>query len=178
MEDQWLKLRFKAGSQEALRRIYEKYRDRLLTVAMALLNDRHGAEDVVQDVFVAFAQSRGRFELHGRLKSYLTVCVANRAKDRLRSRKRRPDSLDAAAPLESGFKGPADRMIATEHARLIGGALAQLPFEQREVVALRLNGAMTFREIARDLDISIGTAKGRYRYGLDKLRSILNGRLE
>jgi len=57
IEDELLKLRFKAGSVDALQRIYEKYRDYLLTLAMALLNDGATAEDVLHDVFVSLAQS-------------------------------------------------------------------------------------------------------------------------
>ena len=57
MEDKRLILRFKAGSTEALCRIYEKYEGVMLTVAAGLLNDVNAAQDAVHDVFVAFAQS-------------------------------------------------------------------------------------------------------------------------
>jgi DNA-directed RNA polymerase specialized sigma24 family protein len=69
IEDEVLKWKFKCGSTEALRRIYEKYLDRLLTIAMALLNDAGAAEDVVHDVFVSFAESADNFRLTGYLKS-------------------------------------------------------------------------------------------------------------
>jgi RNA polymerase sigma-70 factor (ECF subfamily) len=177
LEDEWLKLRFKAGSLDALQRIYQKYRDTLLTVAMALLNDSHAAEDVLQDVFVTFAQSTNRFSLRGSLKGYLATCVANRAKDRLRGRKYEPGSLDTDVALDSGLDGPDVRIVATEQSLMVSMAMTQLPYEQREVVALHLNADMTFREIARLQGTSVSTAKGRYRYGLDKLRSILDGRL-
>jgi len=177
IEDEWLKLRFKAGSLDALQRIYQKYRDCLLTVAMALLNDSHAAEDVLHDVFVTFAQSADRFGLRGNLKGYLATCVANRAKDRLRGKKHEPGSLDADVALDSGLDGPGTRIMATEQSRMVSEAMAQLPNEQREVVVLHLNAEMTFREVARLQSISVSTAKGRYRYGLEKLRSILDGRL-
>jgi len=160
-----------------LRRIYEKYRDPLLTLAMGLLNDSHLAEDVLHDVFVTFAQSANGFGLQGSLKSYLTTCVANRAKDRLRRRKRQPVSCETGAEAISNRDGPDATTIATEESRRISAALGQLPYEQRETVALHLNAGMTFRQIAQHQNVSISTAKGRYRYGLDKLRSILNGRL-
>jgi len=177
LEDEWLKLRFKAGCGDALRRIYEKYRDPLLTLAMALLNDSHLAEDVLHDVFVTFSQSANGFGLRGNLKGYLTTCVANRAKDRLRGRRRQPNSLDADVDVTSDFDGPEARIIANERSRLISAALVQLPYEQREAIALHLNAGLTFRQIARHQSISTSTAKGRYRYGLKKLRSALNGRL-
>jgi RNA polymerase sigma factor (sigma-70 family) len=177
LEDEWLKLRFKAGSGEALRRIYEKYRDPLLTLAMALLNDSHAAEDALHDAFVTFSQSANGFGLRGSLKGYLATCVANRAKDRLRGRKHQPESLETDAEAASDLDGPDTRTIATEESRLVGAALRQLPYEQREAVALHLNAGMTFRQIAKHQDISVTTAKGRYRYALKKLRSALNGRL-
>lgn len=61
-EDQVLKWKFKRGSDEALTLIYEKYLNSMLTLAMGLLNDAAAAEDVVQDVFVSFAQSRRKQE--------------------------------------------------------------------------------------------------------------------
>ena len=177
IEDELLKFAFKRGSKEALRRIYVKYRDYLLTSAMALLNNEDAAEDVLHDVFVTFSRSADRFSVRGSLKHYLATCVANRARDRLRAGKRQPDSLDIKIPIESGFDGPETRVIATEQAHTVSAAMAQLPFEQREVVALHLTAGMTFRQIAKYRNIPASTAKGRYRYGLEKLRSILNGRL-
>jgi RNA polymerase sigma-70 factor (ECF subfamily) len=53
-------------------------------------------------------------------------------------------------------------------------ALAKIPFEQREVIILHLKGGMRFREIAAAQGVPIGTVQGRYRYGLEKLRSLLN----
>ena len=177
LEDEWLKVRFKAGSPEALRRIYEKYRDRLLTVAMALLNDSHAAEDVVHDVFVRFSESANGFALRGNLRSYLATCVANRARDRLRARRRAADRHDPGIAIESDLAGPEARVISSEESRLLSRAMERLPYEQREAVALHLNAGMTFRRIASHQGISTSTAKGRYRYGLEKLRSILNGSL-
>jgi RNA polymerase sigma-70 factor (ECF subfamily) len=52
-----------------------------------------------------------------------------------------------------------------------------LPYEQREVVLLHLRGGMRFVEIARSQNVSVNTALGRYRYGLEKLRTKLNGEI-
>jgi len=177
IEDEWLKLAFKRGSKDALQRIYVKYRDYLLTSAMALLNDVDAAEDVLHDVLVTFSRSADRFSLRGSLKCYLATCVANRARDHLRAGKHQPDHLDSDDSIEASFDRPDSRIIATEQARIVSAAMAQLPYEQREVVTLHLNAGMTFRQIAKYQNIPVGTAKGRYRYGLQKLRSILNGSL-
>ena len=177
IEDELLKWEFKSGSKDALQRIYEKYRDFLLTLAMALINDAGLAEDIVQDVFVMFAQSSSTFKLRGSLKSYLTTCTLNRCRDKIRVRKRQPLSLDEDKPMQSDFDPPDRRMIIHEQSRLVAGAMAQLPYEQREVIALHLNAAMKLRHIAGLQSVSVSTVKGRYRYGLQKLRSALNGRL-
>jgi len=177
LEDELLKWKFKSGSTDALQRIYEKYRDYLLTISMAILNDAALAEDIVHDVFVTFVQSNGTFKLRGSLKGYLATCTVNRCRDRLRSYKRQPLSLDENVPMLSGLESPVRRVISDEQSQHLAQALAQLPYEQREVIALHINGEMKLREIARLQKVSTSTIKGRYRYGLKKLRSILNGRL-
>jgi RNA polymerase sigma-70 factor (ECF subfamily) len=177
LEDELLKLRFKAGSIDALQRIYEKYRDYLLTLAMTLLNDAATAEDVVHDVFVSFAQSGAKFRLHGSLRAYLATCVVNRVRDRTRARKRQRQTLDEQMPLESDFDPPDGRILSDERSRLVAWALARLPDEQREVIALHLNGQLKLREIARLQNVPLTTVRGRYRHGIERLRSILNGRL-
>lgn len=178
IEDELLKWRFKHGSKDALRRIYEKYLNHLLTLAMALLNDTGRAEDVVHDVFVSFAGSAKDFKLGGNLKSYLTTCVMNRARDRIRANRRGPMPLDAAEAISSNLNGPDHAIICSEESQRLNRTIAQLPNEQREVIALRLKGEMTFREIAKLHDVSVNTIQGRYRYGLNKLRSVLNGEVE
>ena len=178
IEDELLKWKFKHGSKDALRRIYEKYLNHLLTLAMALLNDAGRAEDVVHDVFVSFAGSAKDFKLGGNLKSYLTTCVMNRARDRFRANRRGPIQLDAAESVSSNLNGPDHAIIYSEESQRLNHAIAQLPNEQREVIALRLKGEMTFREIAKLHDVSVNTIQGRYRYGLNKLRSVMNGEVE
>ena len=177
LEDEWLKLRFKAGRPDALQRIYEKYRDYLLTLAMALLNDAATAEDVVHDVFVSFAQSGTRFRLHGSLRAYLATSVVNRVRDQVRAAQRRGRILSGETPPESDFEPSDGRILSDERSRLVARALARLPEEQRETIALHLNGQLKLREIARLQNVPLTTVRGRYRHGIDKLRSILNGRL-
>lgn len=173
IEDELLKLRFKLGGEDALRRMYEKYLDYLLGVAMAFLNDSHAAEDVVHDVFVSVAQSADTFRLKGSLKHFLATCVANRARDRLRAAKRHRECPGA----EPQSDPPENGLICTEQARRVYEALAQLPEEQREAVVLRVKAGMKFRQIAEIQDASFVAVQARYRRGIDKLRSILNGRL-
>ena len=176
MEDKLLVYRSKRGSQEALTRIYGKYKRNLLLLAMSLLNDRTASEDVVHDVFVSFVRGLDDFRLTGSLNSYLMTCTANHARNWNKAERRRVNGgTDGEKEPEAPIEGLLESIVCNEQIELLGNALAELPFEQREAVMMRLHASMTFRDIAKARRISTNTAKSRYRYGIDKLRSLLNG---
>ena len=112
------------------------------------------------------------------LKNYLTTCVVNRSRDEFRRRQRQAVELDKASVVGSDSNCPESRGIADETLRLLTDALAAIPYEQREVIVLHLKGGLTFREVASVQQTSVSTVHGRYRYGLKKLRAILDGELE
>ena len=178
LEDELLKWKFKRGSNEALTRIYEKYLDSMLTLALGLLNDAAAAEDVVQDVFVSFAQSRHNVRLRGSLSGYLATSVVNRVRDHQRRRRRHALHRDAKSCVSAESTGPDQAVILSEQAKLLTEAVADLPDEQREVVLLRLKAGLKFRDIARLQQTSTNTVLSRYRYGLERLRSTLDGEVE
>lgn len=173
-EDRRLISRLKRGDKEALRQLYEKYKDRLLIIAASLLNEPGAAEDVLHDVFVSFAAGIGRFQLQGSLQKYLTTCVVNRVRDRFRRKKFEVIEIRRVGAMRSDSDRPEQLVILSEESQLLTDALAKIPFEQREVIILHLKGGMRFREIAAAQGVPIGTVQGRYRYGLEKLRSLLN----
>jgi len=176
IEDRLLVWKFKAGSRDALRAIYEKYADDLISLAGNLLDDKAGAEDVVQDVFVKFVETIGHFCLKGSLKGYLATCVANRSRDNIRSNKRRQTAVVGRAGQWAQDAEDTLELIAdSEELTKLRNAVAELPYEQREAIALRLHGSLRFRQIAKLQNVSTKTAQSRYRYGLDKLRSTMNG---
>ena len=165
------------GCTESLRRIYETHKDDLLTLANALLNDRNAAEDVVHDVFVSFAASAGKVRLRKSLGGYLAMSVRNLVRDRFRSQKRHNEKLCEIEVPKADFNTPEQAAAEKESELLLRKAIAQLPYEQREVVVLHIRGGLTFKAIAAMQDVSINTVQGRYRYGLDKLRTMLNGQV-
>jgi RNA polymerase sigma-70 factor (ECF subfamily) len=178
-EDRRLIRRFNAGDTGALRRIYEKYKLDLLSVARALLNDQTAIEDVLHDVFVGFASQSGRFVLTGSLKGYLAVCVANRARNVRRLDK--PSGSDRVSDARPRPARQGDASEAAERAEerlAVISAMAQLPPEQRQAIALHVLGSLRFREIAQQTGESINTIQSRYRYGIRKLRSLLDGQVE
>ena len=178
IEDRLLLIKFKRGDSDALRRIYEKYEVYLLTVTTALLNDIGSAEDVLHDTFLTFAQSTGRIKLEGNLRNYLATCVANRCRDSMRKRSRNTESIEIAETFTCEEKGPDLAAVCNEELEKLAIAIASLPYEQREVIVLHIKAGMMFKQIADMQETSINTVQSRYRYGIDKLRSLLNGEVK
>lgn len=178
IEDEVLKWRLRRGNREALARIYGKYVHLLLSLAFGLLNDPHEAEDVVQDVFVTFARNGRSLDLKGSLKAYLCKSVVNRARDRVRRQRSRQRRAEQCVTQRTDA-GQADRsLVYSERCERLAAALAELPYEQREAVVLKVKDGMTLRDIARLQSVSVSAAHGRYRYGMKKLRALLNGEVE
>ena len=127
----------------------------------------HGeAEDVLQETFVALMQRPQPPELP---EHYCVRSFRNRALNYRRSLWRRlTRELESARWFE---RSPAEN--PAERAAMRG--LAALPPDQREVIVLKLWHDHTFEAIGELLDISPNTAAGRYRYGLQKLRTLLKG---
>jgi len=178
LEDKRLLQELKCGDKEALRTIYETYKDNLLTIAASLLHDTSAAEDVLHDVFVSFAASVRQLELRVSLERYLVTSVVNRVRDMFRRKKYQSIEFDQVGHSSSDSDGPEQAVMLDEESQLLTDALSRLPLEQLETIILHLKGGMKFKEIADMQGISINTVQGRYRYGLDKLRTILNGELK
>ena len=88
LEDKLLIWKLNRGDIEVLGRIYEKYKDDLVTLAGALLHNAAAAEDVVHEVFVSFIKGAEKFRLTGSLRGFLFTCVANASRNRYRAAQR------------------------------------------------------------------------------------------
>ena len=176
LNDKLLIWRLRRADVDALRQLYDKYKRDLLKLAVILTGDVGQAEDVVQDVFLKLAQSYRRIRIHGNVRNYLIVCLVNRTRSLRRAGGGRPEtSLESAALLSCPDHRPEQWAVLNEQVQQLAAAMEQLPPEQREVVTLRFEAGLGFRQIARMQNVSIHTVQGRYRYGMEKLRSVLNG---
>ncbi|MHC4326099.1 MAG: sigma factor-like helix-turn-helix DNA-binding protein, partial [Planctomycetota bacterium] len=81
---------------------------------------------------------------------------------------------DEANSICSTTSGPELSAVCGEELQQLSHAMAQLPYEQKEVVMLHLHGGMMFKQIAKSQQVSINTVQSRYRYALEKLRSLMN----
>ncbi|MHC5181765.1 MAG: RNA polymerase sigma factor [Planctomycetota bacterium] len=179
IQEKRLMMRFNRGDAAALRDIYALYKDELVTLASALLHDKTTAEDAVHDVFAMLIDRQKTLKITQNLKQYLMTAVANAARQRYRTQKRASEvSLDSEkTPETETQKPPESAILADEQQQHLAAALSALPYQQREVILLRHFGELRFKKIASMQSVSINTVQGRYRYGLDKLRSLLNGEM-
>ena len=179
MKDKLLIWKLRYGNKDALCGIYDKYRDDLVRIAAGLLNDISTAEDIVQEVFLMLVRSADKYEIRKSLKAYLTTCVANKVRNLNRAKSTQKSvCVDDVEPAVSNIKTPYKCVECDEEFQHLYEALTELPYEQKEAVILRIQGRMKFKEIARLQGTSIKTTLSRYNYGLNKLRSMLNGEVE
>ena len=159
-----------AGREDAFAALYDRYGRSLYRVAWALLRSRPDAEDAVQEVFLGLARSRGTLAQVENLRAYLFSALrhaAARLAVRSKSQVRPVEELPDHAAIASGT-------IDAETSDLLERGLAALPAEQREVLSLKIDGGLTFAEVAAVLGIRPNTAASRYRYALEKLRALLD----
>ena len=154
-----------------LAQIYDAHAAALHAYALSLTRCQAEARDVLQDVFTTLARQGERWSAVESPRAWL-LCLTRRA---VSARVRRAVVAERAAEKLSAdpwFELPADA-DAPQFARALTDAMRSLPAEQREVVHLKLWEALSFQQIADLLGISPNTAASRHRYGLTKLRTVL-----
>jgi len=170
IDDEKLIARLKLGDKTALDCIYSKYRPKLLAAAQGMQVESSLVEDSVHDVFVSLATRINELEIKSNLYAYLLTGVVNRMRDTLRKKTRQQKLLARQAP-KTAVVDPEQCVIHGEQSQQAVGLLEQLPHEQRQAVSLRVSESMRFYDIARIQGVSPSTVRGRYRYGICKLRA-------
>jgi RNA polymerase sigma-70 factor, ECF subfamily len=160
------------GDPCAYAELYDRFGARLHRTAAGMLGLPDDAEDLVQEVFMGILQSRHRLVDVRDLTAYLFTAL-RRAAGRCAKRRARSSTLPEAAANALAAADPPERSSAA--GERLNRALASLPAEQREVIALKIDGELTFAQIGEILGVSMNTAGSRYRYALEKLRAALEG---
>ena len=150
-----------AGDQEAFRQLVIRHHRLVINVAFRALGELSLAEDVAQEVFLKVYKALPGYRHEKPFKHWLHRVAANAVTDALR--RRRPlVSLDGMEqPPASRESDPMD--VATRHdlQKSVRQAIASLPSHYRDTIALQAFGELSYEEIAKALDIPLGTVMSR-----------------
>lgn len=161
-----LKFQLAKGDSKAFEQLYDLIGNQLFKAALRISGNEIESEDAVQVVFANLFRSRRKLRDVKFLRPYLFVSL-RRAINRQVGRRSRAE-----------FNVPVDlseQSISVQEQLEVQDAMTKLPIEQREVVALKIDGGFTFKEIAAMQNESENTVASRYRYALAKLRQLLGG---
>ena len=164
------------GSSDAFEEIHDRHAGRAFGVALRTTGSAALAEDVVQDAFLSLWRAAPRYRANGAgLRAWLLTIVRNRAVDEVRRRATEERRWDRVGPVDEADAGAAPdvEVVRRHEAVTVRAALDGLPEAQRQVLALAFIGGMSQAEIAAALNLPVGTVKGRWRLGLEKLRRAL-----
>jgi RNA polymerase sigma-70 factor (ECF subfamily) len=164
--------------------LYDAHAHALHAFALSLTHSPPDAKDLLQDLFVRLARHPDLLLGVRNPRAFLLRLLHNAAIDSFRRRHCRAhlseplseatDGFDHSAPSESASAFAASPDPDEQAFRdALAHAIAELPTDQRAVIHLKLWEGLTFDAIAHLLDIPLNTAASRYRYGMDKLRTLL-----
>lgn len=172
------------GDEEAFRQLVERHQDRIFGYLMGMVKDRAVANDLFQETFVrvieAMQDPEGGYTHQGKWLSWVMSIARNAAIDHVRKQKKWadvPHDKDEGRSfwdtLEDDAPSADEELHRTEQREWLDEHVEELSPEQREVLLLRQETDLTFREIAELTDVSINTALGRMRYALKNLRKMM-----
>jgi len=170
LSDNVLQAALTQDDPSAVELIWDRYANDLLAFLKCVLCSIHDAEDVLQMVFVRIVRKRHKLAKARCLDAYVYRIARNEASGWIRRRKRdravrAVDESWLVVPKSPGEPGDLGERLQT--------ALARLPQEQREVIVMKIYRQKTFIEISRFLELPQSTVASRYRYGMEKLRTLL-----
>jgi RNA polymerase sigma-70 factor (ECF subfamily) len=176
--DEWLMGQVARGQRECLEPLVRRYASPLLTYIERMVGDRHQAEELFQDAFLAVWEKRRTYRFPRR--SWLFAIATNRCRQAFRRGGRAvvlSVDLLADSPPAAEESSPAEVAVATETACLVAGAVARLPAQQRTVLVLRNWNGLSFAEIAEVVGCAESTVRSHLHHALTGVRRFLEPRL-
>jgi len=179
--DEWLMGQVATGRRECLTPLVRRYASSLLTYIERMIGDRHRAEELFQEVFLAVWTKRKTYKLPKTFRCWLFAIATNCCRAAFRRA-----AKDVVLPLDecstdspaASDPSPAATAVATETANMVATAVAKLPPKQRTVVVLRNWNGMSYAEIAQVVGASEGTVRSHMHHGLTGIRKYLEPRMQ
>jgi RNA polymerase sigma-70 factor (ECF subfamily) len=171
--------------ESAFEQIYQRYRDRVYSIAHRVTGSSNDAMDIAQEVFSLLFRKIGLFRFDSLFSTWLFRLVVNSSIDFLRSRKNQPLRVGVQPPDTEGFdledeKAVDPRAVAEQH-ELVGhvqSSILRLSPKLRVILVLRYLEGLSYEDLATTLRLSIGTVKSRLARAHLALEKLLRGTLE
>ena len=168
----------RAGQVESLRVLYQRYGRLVYTLSRRILHSDEEAEEITQDVFLTLWNKDAYQAKRGSLSRYLVVLARSRSIDKLRSQTSHRQRLHKWHLMMADVSPtPLDVATLDERGECTRQALANLSDNERQVIEIAYYEGLSQSEIAKRLNIPLGTVKSRSRQALRKLRQTLQARL-
>jgi RNA polymerase sigma-70 factor, ECF subfamily len=169
--DSMLISRIRAGDEDALAALHDRYSQVVYSVALRVLGETTQAEDILQEIFLQLWRNPQTFDSNrGSLGAWLAVITRHRAIDQLRRRRPESDIEDVIVAVDTRLEQTTDRNMAIAKIRAV---VERLPAEQRKPLEMAFFEGLTHSEIASKTGEPLGTIKTRIRSALLTLRKAL-----
>lgn len=174
--DEFLMAQVALGQVHLLEPLVRRHATGLLTFLTRMLGDRHRAEELFQEVFLAVWLKRRQYDYPRPFRPWLYAIALNRCRADFRLRHRPPLPLSTVDPIDPPDPdgSPADRAIAGETAALVSAAVTQLPPQQRAVVVFRMWQGLPYARIAELVGCTEGTVRSHMHHALQALHHLLS----
>lgn len=156
--------------------LYDRYGEKMYHYLALRLGSAEDAEDVLQEAFCRLAKYSVRWALVRNPQAFVFKVLRNEANRHIARRIRQRKGGQKFPELRNSPIFVNDD-AADNSAAVISRALAQLPEDQKEIIILKVLQDFTFKEVAAICGLTINTAASRYRYGVEKLRASLEGKI-
>jgi RNA polymerase sigma-70 factor (ECF subfamily) len=174
--------RYKSGETDALTLLVERYRRQLFSFILRMSSSAADADEIFQEVWLRVIRKAGSYR-RDCFRGWVYRIAHNLLIDHSRRRKMTVVPTMPGDDMPQGLwvdripareRSPSDAAQGNEMQVVIGQALSQLSAEQREVFLMRVEGDISFREIARVQGVPINTALARMHYAVCRLRKLLH----
>ena len=174
--DDWLMQRIREDDADAFRAMVDRHRRYIMAIAWQFLGSQEDADDAAQEVFVKLYQNRATYRSQGRLRSYLARITINHCLNRLRQAGRFTNLTMDQEPV---YRELPDRICErAELAALLQNALQKLTLRQRLAFMMKVNGGLSYKEIATALQCTVTAVEGLIFRARQMLQQQLQPQLE
>ncbi len=172
---------FVKGNKSSIEILINRHKNKVYTYILLLVKDEHLAEDIFQDTFIKVIKSlkNGKYQDNGKFLSWVVRIAHNLVIDHYRKEKQlntcsnEDYSMNLFNSPKFSEKTIEEQIIKEQVENEVRALIDLLPDDQKEVILLRHYGALSFKEIAEQTNVSINTALGRMRYALINLRKLI-----